>query len=248
MRSEDEHTEPLEGLSYRELRLLEKMDSSPEVSQRQLAHHLGIALGVANLLVKGLAKKGYIRVSHVGWKRWVYVLTPAGVTRKVQLTLAYVDRFMDHYRRLRVSLREQLASIPLDPRSRIAIYGTSELAELVFLALRDLGVTEIEVFDRDGRRGRFLGMRVQPLASLDASKFSGVIIAAPNSLEVRTRELVGVGVQPSQIVSALSDHKGLIGNGRGKVAVTVQGQASKVSSRNNHDHAKALVRPSDQAK
>ena len=251
MRSEDEHMEPLEGLSYRELRLLEEMDSTPEVSQRQLAHQLGIALGVANLLVKGLAKKGYIRVSHVGWKRWVYVLTPAGVTRKVQLTLAYVDRFMDHYRRVRVSLREQLASIPLNPKSRIAIYGTSELAELAFLALRDLGVTEIEVFDRNGRRGRFLGMRVQPLASLDASMFSGVIVAMPNSLEARTRELVGVGVQPSQIVSALSDYRGLVGNGksgngRGKTAIPVQGQVSKVSSRNSHDDAKALVRPSDQ--
>jgi hypothetical protein len=159
---------------------------------------------------------------------------------------------MDHYRRVRISLREQLASIPLNPQSRIAIYGTSELAELVFLALRDLGVTEIEVFDRNGRRGRFLGMRVQPLASLDAIRFSGVIVAVPNSIEARTKELVAVGVRPSQIVSALSDHRGLIGNGRSgngrnKAVPPPKVHVEKTIDRDNGDDGKALVRPPDQA-
>ena len=91
----------LEGDSYRELRLLEEVDSTPELSQRHLARSLGIALGVANLLVRNLVKKGYIRTTRVGWKRWVYVLTPAGMSRKVQLTLGYIERFHDHYRRVR---------------------------------------------------------------------------------------------------------------------------------------------------
>ena len=98
----------LEGESYRELRLLEEVESTPELSQRHLAHKLGIALGVANLLVRNLVKKGYIRTRQVGWKRWVYVLTPAGVTRKVQLTMNYIERFHDHYRRVCALLREDL--------------------------------------------------------------------------------------------------------------------------------------------
>ena len=146
MRSVNEHGRPTDDNSFRELRLLEEVDTRAEVSQRHLAHQLGVALGVANLLIRRLATKGYIRVTQVGWKRWVYVLTPAGVARKVQLTLAYVDRVLDHYQRVRSSLREGLASEILNTESRVAIYGSSELAELVYLALRDLGVTEIEVY------------------------------------------------------------------------------------------------------
>ena len=48
----NDRADSLEGGSYRELRLLEEVDSTPEVSQRHLARRLGIALGVANLLMR----------------------------------------------------------------------------------------------------------------------------------------------------------------------------------------------------
>ena len=62
---------------------------------------VGIAVGVANVLIKSLVTKGYVRASRVTWKGWAYILTPAGVARKVQLTANYVDRFLDHYRTVR---------------------------------------------------------------------------------------------------------------------------------------------------
>ena len=201
MRSVNEHGRPTDGSSFRELRLLEEVDTRAEVSQRHLAHQLGVALGVANLLIRRLATKGYIRVTQVGWKRWVYVLTPAGVARKVQLTLAYVDRVLDHYQRVRSSLREGLASETLNTESRVAIYGSSELAELVYLALRDLGVTEIEVFDRNGARPRFLGMPVRDLESMVGAHYSQVIVAMPAESDARCAELVSAGVPASKIVT-----------------------------------------------
>ena len=52
----DKNKGELEESTYRELRLLEEVEIKPEVSQRHLANQLGVALGVANLLVKNLAK------------------------------------------------------------------------------------------------------------------------------------------------------------------------------------------------
>ena len=48
----------LESTSYRELRLLEEVEVTPELSQRHLARTLGVALGVANLLIRNLVHKG----------------------------------------------------------------------------------------------------------------------------------------------------------------------------------------------
>jgi DNA-binding MarR family transcriptional regulator len=192
----------LEGGSYRELRLLEEVDVTPETSQRYLASRLGIALGVANLLVKNLAKKGYIRATRAGWKRWVYNLTPAGVGRKAALTLEYVDRVLDHHRRVRLILRDGIGMVGLDPESRLAIYGTSELAELMYLVLTDMGVTRIDFFDRRGGQ-MFLGSPVRDLGSIESSEYVKVMVAYSSNIEERCDELLASGVASSQMITLL---------------------------------------------
>ena len=199
----DKRVDGLEGGSYRELRLLEEVDSTPEISQRHLANRLGIALGVANLLMRNLAKEGHIRANRVGWKRWVYVLTPSGITWKVHLTLAYIDRFMGHYRRVRLLVQQDMCGLDMAPDSRIAIYGTTELAELTYLALREIGVTKIDFFDTTNSSHRFLGVPVQPLESIDPNRYLKVMVAFAADTEVRCQELNGFGVPSSQIFTML---------------------------------------------
>ena len=204
MRSKDEQSKALEeGSSYRELRLLEEMDSSPDMSQRQLARRLGVALGVANVLVHQGAKKGYIRVTQLGWKRWAYFVTPKGMKRKLQLTVSYVDRFFQHYRRVRGLLREDISSLPLNRESRVALVGTGELAELAFLALREIGVDDIEVYgEGDGERS-FLGMGVRELGSIEAEEFAKVVVADGKGARAMLEELRRCGVLETQLVELL---------------------------------------------
>jgi DNA-binding Lrp family transcriptional regulator len=198
----------LEGLPYRELRLLEEVASTQDLSQRRLAHRLGIALGVANLLVRNLVKAGYIKATRVHWKRWAYVITPAGVARKLQLTVGYVDRFLDHYRRVRVLLSEELETREISPEARIAIYGSTDLAELVYMGLRDMGVTSIELFDQ-GPNGRpLLGMRVRSLESIDPSSYSHVMVAFSSDMDARCQELYELGVSAARVIPLFSEGVG----------------------------------------
>ncbi len=191
----------LEGTSYRELRLLEEVESSPEISQRSMAFRLGIALGVANPLVKSLVLKGYIRATHAGWKRWAYNLTPAGLARKVQLTVGYADRFVDHYRRIRGLLREDLGALALEPGSHIAVYGTTELAELVFVALKDMEISDVEFIDREAVRDGFLGAPLRALESIEPGDYAKVIVAFSTDVDARCQELSQKGLEESRIVT-----------------------------------------------
>ena len=197
----------LEDASYRELRLLEEVESTPQVSQRRLARQLGVALGVANVLVRSLGTKGYIRARQVAWKRWAYILTPAGLTRKVHLTFAYIERFVDHYRRVRTMVRQELSALPIDPDSRIAIYGTMELAELMYLAIRELGITRIDVFGQEADGRSFLGMPVQSLDSVVPGDYAAVLVASSNDVDARYKELHAKGILASQIVTLLQNSK-----------------------------------------
>ena len=114
MGRDNELHDRLEDESYKELRLLEEVDQTPQVSQRHLARRLNIALGVANFLLRSLAKRGYIRETRVGWKRWAYAVTPAGIARKVHLSRAYVEHILNHYQRVRVLVRKEFGDLKLD--------------------------------------------------------------------------------------------------------------------------------------
>ena len=200
----DQQPHGLEGSSYRELRILEEFEFSPESSQRTLSQRLGVALGVVNILVKSLVRRGYVRASRAGWRRWVYILTPAGVTRKVNLTVDYVDRFMDHYRRVRAIVRTSVDGQTISPDLSVGIYGVGEVAEIVFLSLRDAGVDQIEVLHPDrGAAGRFLGLDIVDLESAAPEHYSKIIVADTNDVRRRHFELTAAGFTDEQIITVV---------------------------------------------
>ncbi len=198
----------LEGAAFRELRLLEEVDATADLSQRTIAGNVGIALGVVNVLVKSMVKLGYIRVTRLSWKRWAYFLTPAGVSRKVQLTANYVNRFMGHYRRVRALVSETIDVDSIESHHVVAIYGATDLGELIYLVLKDAGVERIEFLD-DSRTGLFLGMPIYSLKSANKAQYMKVMVAYPNDVIEHRERLIAIGV-PEQKISSLLDQPELI--------------------------------------
>jgi len=190
----------IEGASFRELRVLEEVDSTPDVSQRKLASDVGIALGVVNVLVKAMVTKGYVRATRLGWRRWRYILTPAGITRKVQLTATYVNRFLEHYRRVQALVCDALYAAHVAPGSTVGIYGATELGELMFLVLRQSGFKRIVFLDESGF-GEFLGAPVRSLDSIDPDEFAKVFVAFPNDIASRKETLENAGVRPKNMIA-----------------------------------------------
>ncbi len=201
MSSRNEQSNLTETNSERELRLLNEVQQRPDATQRQLSVKLGIALGMTNLLLHNLAEKGYVRITNAGWRRWIYALTPEGISRKIHLTLDYVHRFLEHYSRVRQTLREELALESLNAESRIAIYGKGEFAELVYLGLKELGIEEMEVFVSNAEQGdKFLGMQVQDASNLDPEHFDRVVIATPGRAETEYQNMLDQGVGREKLV------------------------------------------------
>ena len=91
----------------------------------------------------------------------------------------------------------------MDAESRIAIYGTTELAELMYLVLREMGVTSIDVFDTHHAGRRFLGMPVGSLDSIEPSDYVKVAVAFSEDVGARCQELDALGVSPSQVITLL---------------------------------------------
>jgi DNA-binding MarR family transcriptional regulator len=192
----------MEGSDYRELRMLSEVHSTPGTTQRDLSRQIGIALGLTNVLLRNLVEKGYVRITRASWKRWMYALTPSGFSRKIQLTVAYVHRVLDHYQEVRQTLREELQTVHLNEESRVAIFGTGEFAELVYLGLREMEVEEIDIFSsRETGNGRFLGMSVRDVGTLQPEQYDRIFVARLDNPDAGCMELQELGVAKDKLVT-----------------------------------------------
>ena len=66
--------------------MLEAVAGNERITQRTLARRLGIAVGLTNLYLKRLARKGFIKFVNVRPNRIVYLVTPKGIAEKTRLT------------------------------------------------------------------------------------------------------------------------------------------------------------------
>lgn len=202
MGSKTEQQDGQETPDLRELQLLSEVERLSKINQRDLAKRLGIALGMTNILMHNLVQKGYVRISEAGWRRWLYNLTPEGFARKFNLTLAYINRFFDQYGKIRETLRDELALHPLNAESHVAMYGNGEFAELVYLGLREMGIEEIDVFNRLNRSDtKFLGKTVGDIKSFDSGAYDRVVLATIASPDSLRKAVQAMGVPVDKVIT-----------------------------------------------
>ncbi|HEV8473650.1 MAG TPA: winged helix-turn-helix transcriptional regulator [Methylomirabilota bacterium] len=189
----------------RALEILTAIGEGRPVTQRALAQRLGVALGLTNLYVRRLAKKGCIKVLEfprkpAARKRLHYLLTPKGIAEKSRLTYEHATYAVKLFRRTRETLRESLAGLRDDGVKRIALYGTGEAAELAYLTLRELGIEPVGVYAQEPG-GSFLGFPVRPAAELATDELDGVVVATFEPPQPLVAELRALGVPAETVIT-----------------------------------------------
>ena len=74
----------MEREALRDLEILAELARGDQITQRHLAARLGIALGLTNLYLKRLARKGFIKITSIPPRRARYLLTPKGIAQKTR--------------------------------------------------------------------------------------------------------------------------------------------------------------------
>jgi DNA-binding MarR family transcriptional regulator len=189
----------------RDLEILTAVGEGTPLTQRDLAQRLGVALGLANLCLKRLATKGFIKIVEfprrpAARKRLRYLLTPKGIKEKSRLTYEHVAYALALYRRARQTLRESLSLLPETGMKRIALCGTGEAAELAYLALKEFGIEPVGIFGRESG-GSFLGFAVRPLDDLSQEDVEGVVVATFEPPEAHVAELKALGLPPQKLLT-----------------------------------------------
>lgn len=106
----------MEEAHYKLLRLIE---SRPQLTQRQLAHELGMSLGKINYCVHALIDKGWIKARNFrnssNKLAYAYLLTPRGMEQKAAIAVHFLRRKVSEYETLKkeiAQLRREVDGLP----------------------------------------------------------------------------------------------------------------------------------------
>ena len=98
-------TQLQEDTYFRVMRLLQ---ANPDMTQREIAEKLGLSTSGLNYCLKALIEKGLVKVQNFSESKnkfgYIYVLTPAGLFEKANLTSHFLQRKLQEYESLRIEI------------------------------------------------------------------------------------------------------------------------------------------------
>jgi DNA-binding MarR family transcriptional regulator len=189
------HEEHLHGI-------LTKIEDGRDVSQRSLSSHLGIALGLTNLLVRKVVRKGWVRAIRIKPNRVRYMLTPEGLAEKARMSSHFLQNSVRFYVAARDRIRQRLAEVPVGNTARVVFFGDGEVAEIAYVCLQE---TDLELVGVVGcGRDKFFGLPVQSVAdlhpqALGTAPFDQLIVASFDNRDGIRAQLESCGVPGDRV-------------------------------------------------
>lgn len=202
-----------DGHTETALELLSLIDNEAELTQRGLASRLGIALGLANALVKRAARKGLIKVKEAPAKRYAYYLTRKGFQEKGQLVGEYLKVSLNFFRRAREQYEEIFECCGQRGWYKLYLVGTGELAEIASLAVHTAGIRPHGIVDSRYNAAQFCGLPVIKTLD-DPDSVDAVIITDSVDPQAVYHRLVEVFPEERILAPAVL-HLSRNGNGNG---------------------------------
>ena len=130
--------------NIRELTLLEQVELDPDVNQAALATQLGIAVGTVNWHLKRLIAKGFVKVQRAERKKLRYIITPEGIALRARLTVDYIERSFDVYRKTRARVKKHLNAVRTAGFKKIRIVGEGDIADICRLSCIEQNISVVQ--------------------------------------------------------------------------------------------------------
>lgn len=167
------------------LELLQAIEQKDDISQRDLAQGMGVALGLANSYLKRCVKKGWIKISTAPANRYLYYLTPTGFAEKARLTADFFATSLALFRQSGDVYSQVFEDCVSRGYRKIVLVGLSDLTEIALMRSTQSDVEIVAVYQPDAARTEFFGLPVKRRLP-DAKEFDCVVLT---SME-QTSELV----------------------------------------------------------
>ncbi len=171
-------------LDVRELEILEKIENNGHLTQRDLSKEIGKALGLVNLLLKKMVKKGWIKVKNVDAKKIRYLITPEGAREKSSLLYKRVESTIHFYLTAKKVIKDKIIHLKNEGVKNVSIYGISHISEILFIVLKELGLELDYVVDDNVNERSWFGYKVIDMDDFFENNAKVLILASFNKDEI----------------------------------------------------------------
>lgn len=158
-----------EDLGEKEFALIQAITRNPTMTQRGLSRTTGLSLGMTNLLIKRLTRKGLIKVNQLDWKRTSYLLTLRGAAEKSRKAYHYTLYTLRIFRQVVENIQAVLRREHATGRREFWIVAEHEI--------RDLLSAESGSLSLDAARFEFVARPEDVPAAVDLA-----LVALPGSM------------------------------------------------------------------
>lgn len=128
-----------------EFSILQEISRRPDQTQRQLSQRVGLSLGMTNILLMRLARKGYIKIRQLDWKRTEYLLTLKGAMEKTRKSYAYTLHTIHLFQLIMERVRSLTRQEYERGNRRVTVVAWPETAGAVSGAISELGLPDMRV-------------------------------------------------------------------------------------------------------
>ena len=165
---------PIEKNQLLVLEILKHVETTPILNNRMAAAKLGCSVKLSHELLKKMVCKGLLHVQKLHSRRWDYFLTPKGIAEKARITREFLMFSKFFYHEARKASSMLCRRLHEQGIRKVAFIGSGDLAEIVYLGVREWKLELVEVFD--DRAGEFFGVKARSFSAADGSIAEAMII------------------------------------------------------------------------
>ena len=187
-----------------EIKILNYVEITSHLNNRIAAAKIGCSVRLAHELLKKMTEYGWLRIEKVHTRRWDYFLTEQGRHHKDKLTTELWEHsryFYQEVRKLGSRLGKQLKEQRFH---KIALIGAGEIAEIVYLGLKEHDLELTGVFSELGTT--FPGVTVQALGELNEQAAEAFIYCGAMEARVFLKKNLHCGMSfPQETYTVLGE-------------------------------------------
>jgi len=164
--------------NIKQIDMLLELERNPSTNQRSLSQKLNISLGLTNEILQNLIHRGWVKASKLKGRKWLYLITPAGMSRATQFAYQRFQETQKYFWDAENIIISLLESLHKKGKEKLIILGKNQYTKLIILASTDSPIELTMIISDEQSQKNFLGHQV-----IYIDEFTKNINQLPKNLE-----------------------------------------------------------------
>jgi len=191
---------------YKEFMILDLIEKNKDITQREIANQIGVAVSMVNSYVDEYEKKGLIKRKYISTKTVEYFVTKRGIERRKVLNISYLNDSLNVYKSANENIVVFLNQIINRGFKRILLYGAGEVAEIILQSItidRDVDIDILGIIDDDlvKQNTSLVNTHIIPIESVFNIEHDGVLISSYTNRKVIMDKLLNHNYDKNKILN-----------------------------------------------